>query len=752
MEENQFVQGMNPQQKAAVEHTEGPLLVMAGAGSGKTRVLTHRIAYILATHLDVRPWNILAITFTNKAAREMKERLDSLVGPQSRDLWVSTFHSMCVRILRRHAEKLGYDSNFSILDASETKILMKRILKDKNFDEKKFSPDAVLSYIRRWKNETRFPEEVQAEVENSANLLMKVAAECYTAYQAELKRNDTMDFDDLIMLTLRLFEEYPSVLAQYQEQFRYIHVDEYQDTNHAQYLLVQQLAAKYQNLCVVGDADQSIYAWRGADITNILNFKSDYPQAKEIILEQNYRSTKTILAAANDVIQNNYGQGESIKRLWTNNEEGELITHYTADDEKAEAIYIAEQIKQLHEEGDAYMDMAILYRTNAQSRALEEVLMKWNIPYHIVAGLKFYDRKEIKDLIAYLKVIANPQDTISFRRIINTPKRGIGATSLEKLLQFAKDQQLSPVEAARNASLAGIRGKALASFEAFATQVDFWEEASQKEDLTALVDRVLVESGYQAMLQESLNLENETRLENLKEFRSLTTAFMERYQKGEVEMEVGQSPLAAFLNELSLLSDMDLAEEEVQNSVSLMTLHAAKGLEFPIVFITGLEENLFPSKIEDDQIEEERRLAYVGITRAEKKLYLLNARRRMFFGHTQYNLPSRFLEEIQSQRLKKVSPYPQKANLQRPVEKTNPYRKNRSYQQPLQKVVDQKIRSGAEKESYQTGDKVQHRKWGEGVVLNTYGSGDQLEVEVFFESLKDTKKLLAKFAPIEKKG
>lgn len=750
MTENQFTIGMNPQQKEAVEYTEGPLLVMAGAGSGKTRVLTHRIAYLLSTHMDLRPWNILAITFTNKAAREMKERLENLIGPSSRDLWVSTFHSMCVRILRRHAEKLGYHSNFSILDASETKTIVKRILKEKNYDEEKFSADAILSYIRRWKNETIFPEEVQTQLEGSTHILQKIACECYAAYQEELKRNDTMDFDDLIMLTLFLFEEFPEVLAQYQEQFRYIHVDEYQDTNHAQYLLVQQLAAKYQNLCVVGDADQSIYAWRGADITNILNFKKDYPKAKEILLEQNYRSTKTILNAANNVIQNNYDQGNQLKQLWTDNEEGEKITYYTADDEKAEAIYIAEKMKELITDGFHYHEMAILYRTNAQSRALEDVFMQFNLPYHMVGGLKFYDRKEIKDLIAYLKVIANPQDMISFRRIINTPKRGIGATSLEKILAFAKEQSLSAIEACKHASMAGIRGKAIGQMEQFAEQVERWAELSKEMDLTEFVDLVLEESSYYDMLRESKGLENETRMENLKEFQSVTHAFVERWERGEVEKELGQTMLSAFLNDLSLLSDMDIKEEEIPDSVAFMTLHAAKGLEFPVVFIVGLEENLFPSKIEEDQIEEERRLAYVGITRAEKRLFLLNARRRMFFGRTQYNSPSRFIEEIDACYLNIIQPNPIgfKNTM---TEKKNPYRKNRGYRQPLQKIVEHKTLSGAEKESYQVGDKVIHRKWGEGAVLNTKGSGDQLELEVFFNSLEATRKLMAKYAPIEKK-
>ncbi|WP_458102863.1 DNA helicase PcrA [Enterococcus faecalis] len=745
-----LVQGMNPRQEEAVLHTEGPLLVMAGAGSGKTRVLTHRIAYLIEEK-EVNPWNILAITFTNKAAKEMKERVNKLLETGGEDVWVSTFHSMCVRILRRDVDQIGYNRNFTIIDPSEQKTLMKRILNDLNIDSKKYDPRSILGTISNAKNELQTPEKV-AEMQGS--LYEEIVAKCYEAYQKELRKNQCMDFDDLIMNTIRLFNEQPDTLAFYQNKFHYIHVDEYQDTNHAQYTLVNLLAARFKNLCVVGDADQSIYGWRGADMQNILDFEKDYPDASVILLEQNYRSTKNILAAANDVIKNNRNRRE--KELWTENIDGEKIVYYRGDTERDETQFIVSQIqKEMRGNDRIYGDFAVLYRTNAQSRVVEEMLLKSNIPYTMVGGHKFYDRKEIKDILAYLSLIANPDDSISFERIVNEPKRGIGKSSIEKLRLFADTHGWALLEAAQNVDLANISGKAGKELGNFGMMIQDLTKTVPYLTITELVKETLQRSGYREALMAQNNLESQARLENLDEFLSVTQEFDKRFEAQNNDDSNGEeTKLADFLTDLALVSDLDNLEES-SSQVTLMTLHAAKGLEFPVVFLMGLEEGVFPlsrAMLEESELEEERRLAYVGITRAEEALFLTNAYSRTLYGRTQYNRPSRFLEEIEAERLVKQGAA---ANLQKAPARTfdpkvfKPNASKPAYTQPATKSVSNKVASGGEKVSWQAGDKVQHKAWGVGTVVRVGGSAKDLELDIAFPE-KGIKRLLAAFAPIEK--
>ena len=569
----ELLNGMNPRQKEAVLHTEGPLLLMAGAGSGKTRVLTHRIAYLIEEK-DVNPWNILAITFTNKAAKEMKERVNAILEYGGEDVWVSTFHSMCVRILRRDVDFIGYNRNFTIIDSSEQLSLMKRILKELNIDPKKYDPRSLLGTISQAKNNLQNPEEF-AKLQGS--YYEEIAAKCYAAYQKELQYNQCMDFDDLIMNTIRLFEEHPDSLTYYQNKFHYIHVDEYQDTNHAQYTLVNLLAERFKNLCVVGDADQSIYGWRGADMQNILDFEKDYPDATVILLEQNYRSTKNILSAANQVIENN--NNRKPKNLWTENREGNKITYYRADNERDETRFIVDRMQEeIREHHRNYGDFAILYRTNAQSRVMEETLLKANIPYKMVGGHKFYDRKEIKDILAYLNVIANPQDSISFERIVNSPKRGIGPGSIEKLRNFANIHQWPLLEAAQNVDLTNIGGKAGQQLGSFGEMINEVTQMVPYMTVTELTKEVLERSGYLEDLKIQNTLESQARLENLEEFLTVTQEFDKQFEKQmEENIEEPEEKLIVFLNDLALVSDIDNLEEET-TQVTLMTLHAAKGL------------------------------------------------------------------------------------------------------------------------------------------------------------------------------
>lgn len=633
---SELLERMNPRQKEAVMHTEGPLLLMAGAGSGKTRVLTHRIAYLIEEK-NVNPWNILAITFTNKAAREMKERVSQLLGSGGEDVWVSTFHSMCVRILRRDVDRIGYSKNFTIIDSSEQNTLMKRVLKELNIDPKKYDPRSILGTISHAKNELLTPEAYQAM---EGSLFEQIVGRCYEKYQKELRNNQCMDFDDLIMNTIRLFQDNEDALQFYQRKFHYIHVDEYQDTNHAQYTLVNLLAARFRNLCVVGDADQSIYGWRGANMQNILDFEKDYPDAATILLEQNYRSTQTILNAANQVIKNNRNRPD--KNLWTENRDGEKITYYRGDSERDEARFIVSEMqKQIAEKNRKFGDFAILYRTNAQSRIIEEMLLKANVPYTMVGGRKFYDRKEIRDILAYLSAIANPRDSISLERIINVPKRGIGATSVEKLRAFANLHEWSLLEAAMNVELANISGKAGKELGSFGMMMDGFAQMVPYLSVTELTKEILEKTGYRQELVNQNNLEAQARLENLEEFLSVTQEFDKRFEaQNEDDADAPDEKLSVFLNDLALLSDVDSYEEE-SSQVTLMTLHAAKGLEFPVVFLIGLEENIFPlsrALMEESELEEERRLAYVGITRAEEELFMTNAFSRTLYGRTQYNL------------------------------------------------------------------------------------------------------------------
>lgn len=738
----ELLNGMNPRQKEAVLHTDGPLLLMAGAGSGKTRVLTHRIAYLIEEK-EVNPWNILAITFTNKAAKEMKERVNAILASGGEDVWVSTFHSMCVRILRRDVDFIGYNRNFTIIDSSEQLTLMKRILKELNIDPKKYDPRSILGTISQAKNSLQTPQDF-AKMQGS--YYEEIAAKCYAAYQKELQYNQCMDFDDLIMNTIRLFEEHPDSLTYYQNKFHYIHVDEYQDTNHAQYTLVNLLAGRFRNLCVVGDADQSIYGWRGADMQNILDFEKDYPDAAVILLEQNYRSTKNILSAANQVIENN--SNRKPKNLWTENKEGNKITYYRADNERDETRFIVDRMQEeIRSNHRNYGDFAILYRTNAQSRVMEETLLKANIPYKMVGGHKFYDRKEIKDILAYLNVLANPQDSISFERIVNSPKRGIGPGSIEKLRSFASLYEWPLLEAAQNVDLANIGGKAGQQLGAFGEMIQEVTQMIQYLTVTELTKEVLDRSGYLEDLKIQNTLEAQARIENLEEFLTVTQEFDKQFeQQNEEDADAPEEKLTVFLNDLALVSDIDNLEEDA-SQVTLMTLHAAKGLEFPVVFLIGLEEGVFPlsrALMEESELEEERRLAYVGITRAEEALYLTNAFSRTLYGRTQYNRPSRFVEEIDQELLEieGMRPTPKKTPV---FAKKTAY----SYKQPETAVVPSKSATGGENNNWKPGDKVKHKKWGLGTVVRVSGTSKDLELDVAFPS-QGVKRLLAAFAPIEK--
>ncbi len=742
--------GMNPQQAEAVKTTEGPLLIMAGAGSGKTRVLTHRIAY-LVVEKEVYPSKILAITFTNKAAREMRERIDGLLGNGTGErMWVSTFHSMCVRILRRDIDKLGYSKNFSILDSTDQLTVVKNVLKEQNIDPKKYEPRAILNAISAAKNEFITVSDYQASM-NVHNPFEKIVGQVYEGYEKRLKRNQSLDFDDLIMTTITLFKKVPEVLEFYQNKFQYIHVDEYQDTNKSQYLLVQLLAKKFRNICVVGDSDQSIYRWRGADITNILSFEKDYKDAKVILLEQNYRSTKRILQAANDVIENNASRYK--KKLRTDNDEGDKIVTYKAYNEQDEAQYVVQTIQSLIEkEGHGLDDFAILYRTNAQSRAMEDVLKKSNMNYQIVGGTKYYDRKEIKDLLAYLRLIANNDDDISLARIINEPKRSIGATSFEKMALYAIEQERSIFDAMQELVFMGLTGKAAASAEQFYKMI---RDLSAKQDIlsvTELVEEVIERSGYRTMLQNEKTIEAASRLENIEEFLTVTKAFEERSE---------DKSLVAFLTDLALVADIDSLDEEekAKGTIILMTMHAAKGLEFPVVFIIGMEENIFPHSrsLEDsEEMEEERRLAYVGITRAEQKLFLTCASSRTIFGRSSYNAPSRFLREISEEVLEPIS---KSFSSNYTDADALPFQSNRYDRAPkkrtlgeIQKPSSQLSRlqsTGGEQHGWKVGDKVLHGKWGTGTVVSVRGEGEGMELDIAFPQL-GIKRLLAKFAPITK--
>lgn len=754
-----LLEGMNDRQKEAVQHTQGPLLIMAGAGSGKTRVLTHRMAYILAEE-EVHPWNILAITFTNKAAREMKERVSQLVGPQAEDMWVSTFHSMCVRILRRDIEILGYQRSFTICDPSEQQTAMKRILKKLDIDSEKYDYRMILNRISQAKNDL---EDVEEFNKKYTGYVEQIIGKCYREYQKELTKSMTLDFDDLIMLTVQLFQKHPETLQYYQQKFQYIHVDEYQDTNHAQYRLVTMLAKKFKNICVVGDADQSIYGWRGADMSNILEFEKDYRNAKVVLLEQNYRSTKTILQAANHVIENNVNR--KVKKLWTENEEGQAITYYRAQSEQDEGRYVLSQIQSLLRDGYHYDDFAILYRTNAQSRVMEENLLKSNIPFRLVGGQRFFERLEIKDLLAYLRLIVNSQDDLSFRRIVNSPKRGIGATSLAKLSDFAEVYQFSLLEASLQTTLSPLSGKAAKALEKFATTIEELRKMQEFLSISEFVEQVIEKTGYLTSLEQQHTMEADARIENIQEFISVAKQF----EQDRLEEESEESPLLQFLTDLSLVSDVD-SDDGDGRMVTLMTLHAAKGLEFPVVFIIGLEEGIFPSSrsiMEHDDVEEERRLAYVGITRAEQKLFLTNAYSRLLYGRTQTNRPSRFVLEIgeelfdSKQQQSYGSTSRQTASFGSKTSSSgslfDKYREKSQATAYQPKVVQpssiqpvrKQIVAANDGAVWKVGDKVMHKKWNVGTVVKVTGEGTNQEIDVAFAGM-GIKRLLASFAPIER--
>jgi len=744
--------GLNRQQRLAVETTEGPLLVLAGAGSGKTRVLTYRVAYLIKEK-RVPPWNILAVTFTNKAAREMQERIGQLVGAVSDEMWIGTFHRLCVRILRKESPRIGYAATFSILDAPDQLAVVKQALRELNLDPNRFDPRAVLSGISNAKNALLSPERYEEQAEN---FLQQTVAKVYHVYQRRLAANQAMDFDDLIFQTVRLLQEHPDVLEAYQRRFRYIHIDEYQDTNRAQYLLVRMLADKHKNLCVVGDADQSIYRWRGADMGNILRFQEDYPEAAVIKLEQNYRSTQRILDAANHVIAHNRIRHE--KRLWTANGEGEPIHRYMAADEHEEAFFIVDEIRRLVRAGRRFSDFAVLYRTNAQSRVLEETLMKANVPYRMVGGMRFYERMEIKDLIAYLRLVVNPDDEWSLERVINVPKRGIGEASLEKLKNYAREREITLFEAVKSPELAGLGGKAARAARQFAELILELGRMSEYLSAAEMIEEVLSRSGYRESLAQQNTLEAEGRLENIQEFVNVAVEFENRSET---------TSLLDFLTDLALLTDLDMEPAEAgEDAVVLMTLHSAKGLEFPVVFLCGMEEGVFPHKRaldDEDELEEERRLAYVGITRAQERLYVTAARRRMVYGQTAHHLPSRFLEEIPAHLLLDRGEM-RPGRFDEAARFHAPYGFSEASGERFRRRPDRTARAGAQHAAgtagpsdgtavqWRAGEKVLHRKWGEGLIVSVHGEGDDTELVVVFDGAVGMKRLMARFAPLQKKS
>ncbi|MFE6138783.1 DNA helicase PcrA [Bacillus sp. NPDC057893] len=738
---DRLLNGLNPQQQKAVQTTNGALLLMAGAGSGKTRVLTHRIAYLLGEK-GVAPWNVLAITFTNKAAREMRERIDKLVGPEAEDIWISTFHSMCVRILRRDIDRIGINRNFTILDAGDQLTVVKKIMKERNIDPKKFEPRSILAGISNAKNELLSADKYAKKI-TTADPYEKLTSDVYTEYQKRLLKNNSLDFDDLIMTTIQLFERVPEVLEFYQRKFQYIHVDEYQDTNKAQYLLVKHLASRFKNLCVVGDSDQSIYRWRGADISNILSFEKDYENAQVILLEQNYRSSQNILNAANAVIEKN--SNRKPKKLWTDNQIGSKISYYRAATEKDEAYFVAKKIRDDIQMGNRkYTDFAVLYRTNAQSRMIEEIFLKSNIPYKIVGGTKFYDRKEIKDILAYLRLIGNPDDEISFARIINMPKRGVGATSIDKIINYGVQNGISLTAVLDEIEHVGVSAKITKAVKEFAGLLHNWVNMQEYLSVTELVEEVIEKTGYRDMLKNERSLEAEGRLENLDEFLSVTQTF---------ESQSEDKSLVAFLTDLALVADIDRVDEDptAGEEVILMTMHSAKGLEFPVVFIVGLEEGIFPhtrSLMEEDEMQEERRLAYVGITRAEEELYLSNAQMRTLFGRTSMNAASRFITEIPAELVESL-------NETAPKRETSFGAKGRTTSATTTRSRSAFVRpavktTGGEQIGWAVGDKASHQKWGVGTVVSVKGEGDAKELDIAFPSPIGVKRLLAKFAPVTK--
>ena len=727
---NSLLTGLNKEQQQAVQHTEGPLLILAGAGSGKTKVLTVRIAHLLAQ--GVNPYEILAITFTNKAAKEMKSRVEGLVGDVANRIWLSTFHSFCAKFLRFELDNfLGYNSNFTIYDTSDSQAVIKAALKALNLDDKYYPVGAMIAAISDAKNKLLFASDFRKQ---ARDFYQQKVADVYEYYERELRKNNALDFDDLLLVAVKLLQSNEAVLDKYSKRFRYVMIDEYQDTNHAQYLLAKLLASHWKNIAVVGDVDQSIYAWRGADIQNILDFEKDYPNCTSIKLEQNYRSTKIILDAANAVIENNEGRPK--KNLWTDKTEGAKIQHFTAQSEHEEAAFIGDTIAKKHDiHGVPYGDMAILYRTNAQSRVLEEALIKRALPYIMVGGTKFYDRKEIKDVLAYLRVLYNPFDDLSLLRIINVPKRSIGATTVAKLQDYARANGTSLFMTLTQLHLVdSIKGKTKEKLEEFGILI--FTLVAEMEDRTVLdiLESILDRTGYLAQLEESTDPQDQARAENIGELLSVAKDFQDTNPSGTVE---------DFLEQVALVNDVDSFEQE-ESKVTLMTLHAAKGLEFPIVFLGGLEEGLFPHSrtlMNPEEIEEERRLAYVGITRAEKELYISNATTRTVFGRTSSYLPSRFIDEIPEElvdglRAKRKVPDDIKRHVPQHMSVTS-----RPVTKPIVRnevIADWKI-----------GDTAIHSKWGNGKVINVAGEGAGMKLTIEFPT-QGVRVVMAKFAPVKK--
>lgn len=731
---NPIFDTLNDRQCEAVKHTEGPLLITAGAGSGKTKVLTCRIAHLL--ELGVAPYRILAITFTNKAAKEMKERVTNLVGAQADSIWLSTFHSFCAKLLRFEVDGFhGYTRNFTIYDSSDQLVLVKDCLKKLNLDDKQFTPRSVLGTISSAKNVLM---DAKAFAAKASDFYEQKVADVYALYQEKLRENNAVDFDDLLFLAVRLLQENEEVREKYQSRFQYILVDEYQDTNHAQYALTKILAARWRNICVVGDADQSIYAWRGADIRNIIDFTRDYPDAASIKLEQNYRSTKTILHAANAVIDNNESRPK--KTLWTENPTGNKIIHYQAQTEHDEADYIAGVIYNRHEiSHEPYGDMAILFRTNAQSRVLEEKLMRYAIPYTMVGGTKFYDRKEIKDVLAYLRLLYNPEDSLSLTRIINVPKRNIGATTMEHVAAYAEAQGISLFEALSSTEEIPVTKRAKASLENFAAMIFDLLNDIEGKDVLSLIETVIKQTGYGDMLDKEAehDPQGESRKENVGEFLSVAKDYMDSNPEGNLQ---------DFLENVALVSDVDDFESS-DSKVTLMTLHAAKGLEFPVVFLTGLDEGLFPHSrtlMDPAQVEEERRLAYVGITRAERQLYVTNAVTRTMYGRISAYMPSRFLAEIPPQFMED---YHRKSAM--PQSRTTAVPGKQRVSILTKPVASSLPKKHAVTDTFAKGDKVRHKIWGIGTVLDVIGEGPNMQMKIQFPT-NGVRQVVVKYAPLEK--
>lgn len=748
-----LLQNLNDSQREAVLHGAGPLLIFAGAGSGKTRVLTHRIGYLIGRR-GVKPWNILAVTFTNKAANEMRDRLETLLGgPATKAMWVGTFHAICARLLRERGDTIGLHKDFVVYDTDDQQVVIKECLSELNLDDRQYAPRAVLSFISKAKEKLILPDGFSTAFKG---VFENVVAKIYPRYQEKLKTNRALDFDDLILYAVRMLEQREDVRTYYQDKFKYVLVDEYQDVNHAQYRLTRCLSDGTRNICVVGDDDQSIYSWRGADVNIILAFEEAYEDAKIVKLEQNYRSTQNILEAANSVVRNNRSRKK--KRLWTENAQGDEITLYEAANEQEEGVFVVNTIKkQMQEQGRKYSDFALLYRTNAQSRVLEEVFVNYRIPYKIVGGLRFYERKEIKDIIAYLRLIYNPYDSVALRRVINVPTRGIGAGSWQKIEELANIKNVSLWDIVANPADLGLKGTARKGIEQFVTLLSFLHGKRKEYSVTKITEEVLERTGYVRELEAERTVEAQSRIENVRELLSVTRQFEEMTPNPE------DATLANFLEQSALMADIDSLNDQSGNVVILMTLHSAKGLEFPVVFLTGLEDGIFPhsrSMMSDKEMEEERRLAYVGITRAREDLYLTFATRRTIFGNTQFTQISRFIREVPKELLKLPAGSRKAAtalggNRVLGRHQRDEYSQIETWEEAQQGTANAtKARTSSTPakpptEGLKIGQKVKHAVFGVGTVLSYTGEGDEAQVTVAFPNV-GVKKLVAGFARLEK--